>query len=95
MARRRSSNLLPTMFMAGIEAQQVIGLRMMRLALGGPAAEREASLMLQEKLDTASRVYADAVCSTLAGGGAGVPAASLATYRRKMRANRRRLLRGG
>jgi len=35
---------------AGMEAQGVIALRMMKLARGGPAAEREARRMVAEKI---------------------------------------------
>ena len=96
MTRRRSStHLMPSLFMAGLEAQQVIALRMMKLALGGPAADKEAVRMVGEKMETAVHVQSRAAAAILAGGAAGVPAATLATYRRRMRANRRRLMKGG
>ena len=96
MPRRRNLQRLSSdWFMAGVEAQQVIALRMMKLALGGDAAAREAERMVDEKVATASKVGTAATAAVLAGGGAGVPAASLRTYRRAMRANRRRLLKGG
>jgi hypothetical protein len=36
--------------MLAFEAQQVIGLRLMKLALGGPVARREANRMVAEKV---------------------------------------------
>ena len=36
--------------LAGFEAQRVIGLRLMKLAAGGPAANAEARKMVTEKL---------------------------------------------
>ncbi len=40
--------------MLAAESQQVIGLRMMKAALGGPKAQAEASLMVTEKIAAAS-----------------------------------------
>jgi hypothetical protein len=72
--------------MLGFEAQQVIWLRSMKIAMGGKASEREARRMLSEKVT--------------AGGEAGFTLASgksansvVSGYRRKVRANRRRLSR--
>jgi hypothetical protein len=36
--------------MLALETQQVIGLRLMKLTLGGPAAAREANRMVAEKV---------------------------------------------
>ena len=96
MPRRRRTGWMDLAFdgfAAGLEAQQVIGLRLAKLALGGPAAAREARLMVDEKVSTTLRVQQAAAVSMMTGGAAGVPAHALSTYRRKMRANRRRLLR--
>ena len=40
--------------MLAIESQQVIALRMMKLAAGGPTAEAEARQMVEEKIDAAT-----------------------------------------
>ena len=84
-----------TAFTSGLEAQQVIGLRLAKIALGGAAGEAEAHLMVNEKVATAFQVQQAAMLSLMTGGGAGIPAATAATYRRKVLANRRRLLKGG
>lgn len=68
-----------------LEAQQVIALRMARLAFGGPAvAARETRRMVSEKAFAAVETGLH-----LAAGGA--PEKVVKSYRRKVRANRDRL----
>jgi hypothetical protein len=74
------------MFMLGIEAQQVIWLRAMKIAAGGKAGDREALQMISEKLSAA----AEAGLSLAAGKSVD---SVVSGYRRKVRANRRRLSR--
>jgi hypothetical protein len=69
---------------ANLEAHRVIGLRMMKIAEGGPAAHKEASKMFTEKI--AASVEA---VHTLALGGS--PEIILRRYRAIMRANAKRL----
>ena len=83
------------MVMAGVEAQHVIGLRLLKLAAGGPEAEREAARMVEEKLEAALQLQASAAAALASGRGRAAPAAAVATLRRKMQANPRRLLKGG
>jgi hypothetical protein len=93
MARRRNPwiDLARDSWALGLEASSVIGLRSLRIAAGGPSADAETRRMLSEKAEAA------AVWQMLAlTGGLGVtaPAAASKTlrhYRRKVRANRRRL----
>ncbi len=73
----------------GVEAQSVVGLRMMRLAAGGPAAEREAFRMVAEKVAAFAEAQAGLVMDAVAGG---PPSGAVAPYLRRVRANRRRLL---
>jgi hypothetical protein len=68
------------------EAQHVIWLRSLKLAAGGAAAEAEASLMVTEKLAAA----ADAALSLSRGASLD---AIVKGYRKKVRANARRLSR--
>jgi hypothetical protein len=75
----------------GAEAQGVIALRMMKFAAGGPAAAVEAELMVAEKLRAAAETQTQLLTSVLTGKGHLAPARALAGYRRKVRANRRRL----
>jgi hypothetical protein len=81
------SNWLKLAFDANLlalEAQQVIALRMMKLSLGGPTGSREARRMLSEKVLAAGQVGIK-----IASGGSGHSVVK--HYRRKVRANRRRL----
>lgn len=74
------------MAMLGIEAQQVIWLRTMKLAMGGKAGEREARRMLSEKVIAAGQA------STQIALGAS-PEKVVKGYRKKVRDNARRLTR--
>jgi hypothetical protein len=69
-----------------VEAQRVIGLRMIRLAQGGAAAQAEASRMVTEK----AAAMAEAAL-TLASGGSAKKV--VRRYRTHVRANQRRLTR--
>lgn len=71
--------------MLAMESQQVIALRMMRFALGGPGVGREARRMVSEKAQAAVETGFH-----LAAGGA--PHRVVRSYRRKVQANRDRLV---
>ena len=70
--------------LAQMEAQRVVGLRLLKLSQGGPAAAKEAEKMISEKVDASINNAA-----TLAAGG--TPAKVLGNYRRIIRANEARL----
>jgi hypothetical protein len=70
--------------MLSIEAQNVIALRMMKLAAGGKHAQAEASRMVTEKIAETM-----AVAVTLMSGGSSH--AVVAQVRRRVRSNSRRL----
>ena len=72
--------------MLSIEAQNVIALRMLKLAMGGRNAQVEASRMVTEKISESISAAA-----TLMSGGSGN--AVLAQVRRRVRSNSRRLSR--
>ncbi len=72
--------------MLGIEAQQVFWLRTMRIAKGGKLGEREAHRMFSEKI-----VAADEATKSMALGAS--PEMIVSGYRKKVRANARRLSR--
>jgi hypothetical protein len=72
--------------MLAVEAQTVIGLRLMMLGTGGAAAQAEAHRMIAEK----SRAFVEAA-STLASGGTAHTV--VAGCRKHVRANARRLRR--
>lgn len=78
----------------GIEASSVIATRTLMLAAGGPAASLEARRMVAEKIDAGVALQGKAIRGELGVTPAAVTAQTLAHYRRKVRANRRRLARG-
>jgi hypothetical protein len=70
----------------GMETQRVVGLRLMKLAAGGTAAQAEAQLMVTEKV----AAFAEAAVTLATGGSAGTV---LRRYRTHVQANERRLSR--
>ena len=76
-----------SLFMLAIEANQVAGLRVMKLMLGGKRARREAELMVREKVDAALQAGA-----SLMAGASGDEIVE--RYRQHVKANARRLARG-
>jgi hypothetical protein len=74
-----------------LESQTVVGLRMMRLSGGGLAAAAEAELMVTEKAWTAWQAQSLLTQNTLSGHPHRGADLTLDLYRRKVRANRRRL----
>ena len=72
--------------MLALESQQVIGMRLAMLDTGGTAAQAEAERMVTEKIAAAGEA---ALLVATGGTAAGV----VAGYRRKVRANARRLSR--
>jgi hypothetical protein len=75
----------------GLEASSVMGLRTLKLAAGGAAAQTEAALMVREKIEAAMALQARALTGGLGPTARGAATKTLAHYRRKVRANRRRL----
>ena len=72
--------------MLSLEAQRVVGLRLMKLAGGGKNAQVEANLMVTEKFAASMAAAATLMC-----GGSGE--AVMAQVRKKVRSNSRRLSR--
>ena len=78
----------------GIEAQSVIALRMMRVAAGGARGRAEASRMVAEKVGALAEAQTAAAAAILTGRRQKVVAGKvLNTYKKRVRANRRRLTR--
>ncbi len=75
------------------EAQQVIALRLMTLAMGGPAACREAQDMVTEKVDAWGNAAGLLAAASLRGAADGGASDVVRMLRRKVRANRKRLTR--
>ena len=102
MARRNSSWFGPSWFgvsmsamQLGVEAQSVIALRMMKMAAGGAAAETEVRRMISEKTEAALDAQLQIGRSAMSGRLDLAPARAIALYRRRVRANQRRLRAGG
>jgi hypothetical protein len=81
-------------FQLGLEAQSVIALRMLRLAAGGAKAQIEANRMVTEKVAAAAEAQTASAVAAARGSKTHVVAGkALYTYRKRVRANRRRLSR--
>jgi hypothetical protein len=78
----------------GLDAAAVIGLRTLKIAAGGPAGAAEAQRMIGEKVDAAVALQTLALTGGLGTTPLSATARTLAHYRRKVRANRRRLSKG-
>ena len=75
----------------GLEASAVMGLRAMKIAQGGAGGQAEAERMVSEKVEAALDLQLRALTGGLGVTPASASARTLAHYRRKVRANRRRL----
>lgn len=76
------------------DANVVIAMRMMRLASGGALAQREMQRMFAEKGIAIAQAQAAAATKMVSGGGiAAMQKSASDVYWRKVRANRRRLVR--
>jgi hypothetical protein len=75
----------------GIDASSVIALRTLTIAAGGVAAEVEDCRMVSEKIETGLALQALALTVGLGLTAQSAATKMLAHYRRKVRANRRRL----
>lgn len=91
MARNPWLRLTLDSWSLGMEASAVIGLRTMALAAGGAKAQAETSRMIQEKIDSSLELQARALSGSLGFTAATATGRTLAHYRKKVRANRRRL----
>jgi hypothetical protein len=81
-------------FQLGIEAQSVVALRMMRLASGGAGTRVEMGRMIQEKAAAIAEAQFAATAAAVAGNKDHVIAGkALKVFRKRVRANRRRLSR--
>jgi hypothetical protein len=77
----------------GVEAGEVIGLRLIQAAFGGPRAHGEAHLMVTEKAQAALDAQFLIAQSVVAGQAHLAASRTVALYRRRVQANRRRLTR--
>ena len=77
-----------------LEANAVIAQRTLLIATGGPGAQAEASRMVAEKIESGLALQAMAFTGGLGSTPQQAARKTLAHYRRKVRANRRRLAGG-
>ena len=78
----------------GWDTNAVVAKRLMRLAVGGALAQREAQRMVAEKVAAIAEAQAAATTKMMMRGGmAAATKSASAVYQRKVRANRRRLTR--
>jgi hypothetical protein len=76
----------------GADSNNVIAMRMMRLASGGPLAATEATQMISEKVAAFNEAQGALLNALVTGSSFDAAAAkAYAPYRRAVRANRRRL----
>src|SRR5215467_14411481 len=76
----------------GLEAQNVIALRMMRLAAGGALAQSESARMISEKMFALGEAQTAAALATAKGRKSHhVAKKVLGVYKKRVRKNRRRL----
>ena len=76
----------------GLEASSVIGLCTAKIAAGGAAADAESRRMVNEKIEAGLEFQRIALTGGLGLTPHGAAARTLVHYRRKVRANQRRLL---
>ncbi|HEY2052208.1 MAG TPA: hypothetical protein VGH03_22930 [Caulobacteraceae bacterium] len=81
-------------FTLGVEAASVMTLRTLKIAAGGAPATAEAQRMVQEKLDAGLALQAKLWTGALGSTPSSMTSRTLAHYRPKVRANRRRLSKG-
>jgi ABC-type sugar transport system substrate-binding protein len=75
----------------GVEASMVIGQRMLRMAAGGAAASTEARRMLAEKVQAGVALQTAAMTGQLGLTSHTAAKKTIRHYRKRVRANRRRL----
>jgi hypothetical protein len=78
----------------GMEASQVIALRTLKILSGGSAGQDEARRMVDEKIQAGLDLQSAALTGNLGPTAHGAAGKVVSHYRRKVRANRRRLSKG-
>jgi hypothetical protein len=85
-------SLATQMWLTTLEAQQVMALRTAKVMRGGADAGPEMRQMVEEKIEAAIKAQQSGLEMMLAGNGEQIPRKTVSSYRRKIQANRRRLL---
>lgn len=79
-------------WLLAIEASQVIALRMAKIAMNDKTGKLESERMVSEKIDAAMELQGMALTGSLGHTPQSISRKTLTHYHRKVRANRRRLL---
>lgn len=79
------------LFSLGFEASSVVALRAIKVAAGGASADRESKRMVDEKIESVFELQALFLTGRLGLTAPGALRQTITHYRRKVRANRRRL----
>jgi hypothetical protein len=91
MVKNLLTRLMFDTWSLGLETSAIIASRAMKLAAGGEAAEREARRMVAEKIEAARSLQTLALTGGLGTTPQSAARKLVAHYRRRVRANRRRL----
>ncbi len=92
MPKRSSPFAWPTVNFAEMAMQSaMLAMRLTQMALGGPGVQKEAELMVSEKIESMAEVGQMMIMATLGGAHDMGAAKAMQHYRTKVRANRRRL----
>lgn len=94
MRRSGMTRLFSDAMKMTISANQVIALRLMKIATGAPGAKRESQLMVREKMHAAAEAGMEAAKSVATGKPHRAPARALAAYKKRVDRNLRRLSKG-
>ncbi|MFO1125360.1 MAG: hypothetical protein U1E25_08850 [Methylocystis sp.] len=90
-SRSKMNKLFSDAFKMSFAANQVIGLRLMKIAAGGAHGKRESQLMVSEKLEAAAEAGVEAVMSVATGQPHRAAERALAVYTKRVNGNLRRL----
>ncbi len=93
MSRSRSkmNKLFSDAFKMSFAANQVIGLRLLKIATGGAHGKRESELMFSEKIEAAAEASLAAATSMATGQPHRAAEHALAVYTKRVNGNLRRL----
>jgi hypothetical protein len=93
MVKNPWTRLLFDTWSLGLETSAVVASRTMKIAPGGRAAKTEMRRMVAEKIEAALSLQALAITGGLGTSAQSAAQTALRNYRRRVRANRRRLAR--
>ncbi len=93
-SRLRMNKLFSDTLKMSFVANQVIGLRLLKIATGGAHGKRESDLMVSEKLEAAAEAGLEAAMSMATGQPHRAAERALAVYAKRVNRNHKRLTKG-